>query len=352
MFIKRVIGVPGDELMISGGMVYVNGTGLNEPYIAEPSTREYGPALVPTKRVFVLGDNRNNSQDSTDDSVGMVPFGSIQGKAFVVYWPVDRIRTLKNPTCLEAIGTPKSGMAAAPGMLDGNAHRRDGCSPGPALFYFGGIAMGFSWYPGHMAKAVSQIKQSMKLIDVVIEILDARAPRSTENREFAEAVGNKPRIVVLNKADLADPVATRAWVDCYTEAGICAVPTNCRTGEGVAEVIAAASAAAKAGAGPDVQRGPSRVRFRTAVLGIPNVGGKSSFINRAAKRARVKTGDRPGGVTRAKQWIVIDRNLEMLDTPGIMPPRVDDRGGVWFALAALGCLDESIYDVEALLRDL
>ena len=116
MFIKRVIGVPGDELMISGGMVYVNGTGLNEPYIAESSTREYGPALVPTKRVFVLGDNRNNSQDSTDDSVGMVPFGSIQGKAFVVYWPVDRIRTLKNPTCLEAIGTPKSGMAAAPGM--------------------------------------------------------------------------------------------------------------------------------------------------------------------------------------------------------------------------------------------
>jgi ribosome biogenesis GTPase A len=209
--------------------------------------------------------------------------------------------------------------------------------------------MGFSWYPGHMAKAVSQIKQSMKLIDVVIEILDARAPRSTENREFAEAVGNKPRIVVLNKADLADPVATRAWVDCYTEAGICAVPTNCRTGEGVAEVIAAASAAAKAGAGPDVQRGPSRVRFRTAVLGIPNVG-KSSFINRAAKRARVKTGDRPG-VTRAKQWIVIDRNLEMLDTPGIMPPRVDDRG-VWFALAALGCLDESIYDVEALATGL
>lgn len=205
--------------------------------------------------------------------------------------------------------------------------------------------MGFSWYPGHMAKAVIQLRQSMKLIDVIIEMLDARAPRSTENAELSEIIGGKPRVVVLNKADLADPAATRVWAEHYLAAGFRVVPADCKTGEGVAEAIAAAIDAARVGEGARGERRHSRTRFRTAVLGIPNVG-KSSFINRAARRGRAKVGDHPG-VTRAKQWIVIDRDLEMLDTPGIMPPRVRDRR-VWLAIAALGCLDDSTYDVEML----
>lgn len=205
--------------------------------------------------------------------------------------------------------------------------------------------MGFSWYPGHMARAVDQLKQSMKLIDVVIEILDARAPRSTRNIELSEITGGKPGVVVLNKADLADPATTRAWVERYLAEGFRAIPADCRTGEGVPEAIAAAIDAAREGEDPRGERRHSRARFRTAVLGIPNVG-KSSFINRAARRSRAKVGDHPG-VTRAKQWIVIDRDLEMLDTPGIMPPRVRDHR-VWMALAALGCLDASTYDVEPL----
>lgn len=205
--------------------------------------------------------------------------------------------------------------------------------------------MGFSWYPGHMAKAVTQLRQSMKLIDVVIEILDARAPRSTENLELSEMVGGKPRVVVLNKADLADPVATQAWTEHYLAIGFRGIPADCKTGEGVPEAVAAAIDAARTGEGACGERRRSRARFRTAVVGIPNVG-KSSFINRASKRGRAKTGDHPG-VTRAKQWIVIDRDLEMLDTPGIMPPRVGDRR-VWLAIAALGCLDDSTYDIEAL----
>jgi ribosome biogenesis GTPase A len=205
--------------------------------------------------------------------------------------------------------------------------------------------MGFSWYPGHMAKAVTQLRQSMKLIDVIIEILDARAPRATQNTRLSEIVGGKPRVVVLCKADLADPASTRVWAEHYLAAGIRAIPADCKTGEGVPEAIAAAIDAAGAGEGTRAEGRHSSARFRTAVLGIPNVG-KSSFINRAAKRSRARVGDRPG-VTRAKQWIVIDRDLEMLDTPGIMPPRVGDRR-IWMAIAALGCLDDSTYDVEML----
>lgn len=115
MFIKRVIGIPGDVVEITGGVVYINGIGLTEPYIAEPPVRAFSPTLVPTKRVFVLGDNRNSSHDSTYESVGMVSFSSIQGKAFFVYWPLNRMRTCKNPSYLEVLGVPGSQMAITPG---------------------------------------------------------------------------------------------------------------------------------------------------------------------------------------------------------------------------------------------
>jgi signal peptidase I len=117
MFIKRVIGVPGDVVEITGGVVYVSGMGLVEPYIAEPPMGEYGPALVPANRVFVLGDNRNSSHDSTHESVGMVPYSSIQGKAFLVYWPFSQLRTCKNPSYSGVPDHPGSYMAIVPGTL-------------------------------------------------------------------------------------------------------------------------------------------------------------------------------------------------------------------------------------------
>lgn len=207
--------------------------------------------------------------------------------------------------------------------------------------------MGLGWFPGHMAKAVGEIRQSMKLIDVVIEVLDARAPSATANPYLDEAVGSKPRVLVLNKADLADERATQAWLHHFADKSSLAVRANCQTGVGVKEAISLAERAARSmGPGGEKVR---RRRFRTAVVGIPNVG-KSSFINRAARRSGARTGDRPG-VTRAKQWIVVSPSLEMLDTPGIMPPRVDDPA-VWFALAALGCIDDSLLDMESLSHSL
>jgi ribosome biogenesis GTPase A len=208
--------------------------------------------------------------------------------------------------------------------------------------------MGLSWFPGHMAKAVGEIRQNMKLIDVVIEILDARAPRATANPYLDEALGSKPRVLVLNKADLADSRATQAWLDVFGEESAAVVQADCQKGVGVREAIGLAEKAAQS-TGRDGCGGRRRRRFRTVVVGIPNVG-KSSFINRAARRSGAKTGDRPG-VTRAKQWIVVSPGLEMLDTPGIMPPRVDDPA-VWFALAAVGCIDDNLLDMESLSQSL
>lgn len=204
--------------------------------------------------------------------------------------------------------------------------------------------MGQSWFPGHMAKAIAEIRQSMKLIDVVIEILDARAPRATSNSHLDEALGSKPRVLVLNKSDLADARATEAWLDALGTASAGVVQANCQRGMGVKEAISLAEKAARF-TGQEGDRERRRRRFRTVVVGIPNVG-KSSFINRAARRSGAKTGDRPG-VTRAKQWIVVSPEMEMLDTPGIMPPRVDDPA-VWFALASLGCISDDLLDMEGL----
>ena len=207
--------------------------------------------------------------------------------------------------------------------------------------------MGLSWFPGHMAKAVGEIRQNMKLIDVVIEILDARAPRATANPYLDEALGSKPRVLVLNKADLADSRATQAWLDVLERNPPLWCRPIVRKASGL-EAIGLAEKAAQS-TGRDGCGGRRRRRFRTVVVGIPNVG-KSSFINRAARRSGAKTGDRPG-VTRAKQWIVVSPGLEMLDTPGIMPPRVDDPA-VWFALAAVGCIDDNLLDMESLSQSL
>lgn len=208
--------------------------------------------------------------------------------------------------------------------------------------------MAQSWYPGHMAKATAELAASLKLIDVVIEIVDSRAPAATSNPTLAEVAGKVPRVVVLNKADLADPRATDAWKASIRQSGgTASVTANSQTGAGITAAIdAAVECARRSGRGGGVSWGARR-RFRSAVVGIPNVG-KSSFINRVSHRGGAKVGDKPG-VTRANQWIVASPELELLDTPGIMPTRVDD-AHTWTLLCALGCVDDNLFDAEEVCR--
>ena len=203
--------------------------------------------------------------------------------------------------------------------------------------------MALSWFPGHMAKAISEIKGLLKLIDVVIEITDARAPLASSNEILSEITGDRPKVVVLNKADLADDKATEEWMKYFENKGCKAVKCNCMLGNGVSDVVKAAKSMS---INAFKEKGKDRnKKIRALVVGLPNVG-KSSFINRVAKKAKTKVGDKPG-VTRSKQWIEVDSRFEILDTPGIMPPKVDDPS-VWFCLSALGMIDQDLLDLEAL----
>lgn len=213
--------------------------------------------------------------------------------------------------------------------------------------------MAQSWYPGHMAKAEAELAAMLKLIDVVIEIVDSRAPTATSNPALAVIAGRLPLVVALNKADLADEATTEAWRRHVRAAGGIAVATNSQTGAGIQAAMRAAVTAARSGSSRSGRGGGSgkggglRRRFRSAVVGMPNVG-KSSFINRVSRRAGARVGDKPG-VTRAKQWIVVGPDLELLDTPGIMPTRVDDQA-TWMKLCALGCVDDTLFDAEEVCR--
>jgi len=203
--------------------------------------------------------------------------------------------------------------------------------------------LALSWFPGHMAKAISEIKGLLKLIDVVIEITDARAPLASSNEILSEITGDRPKVVVLNKADLADDKATEEWMKYFENKGCKAVKCNCMLGNGVSDVVKAAKSMS---INAFKEKGKDRnKKIRALVVGLPNVG-KSSFINRVAKKAKTKVGDKPG-VTRSKQWIEVDSRFEILDTPGIMPPKVDDPS-VWFCLSALGMIDQDLLDLEAL----
>lgn len=198
--------------------------------------------------------------------------------------------------------------------------------------------MAYSWYPGHMAKAVRQIKPLLKLIDVVIEIVDARAPQASSNPMLAEIAGGKPSILILNKADLADPSVTDKWITTYKSSGRFPYATNAESGDGIAKAISAFRSF-------DIN---SRTKARALIVGMPNVG-KSSLINRFAKRASTKTGDKPG-ITRGRQWIDIG-SAELLDTPGIMPLRVGNPD-VWMRLCALGIISDDLFDKEKVAKEL
>ena len=202
------------------------------------------------------------------------------------------------------------------------------------------------WYPGHMRKAERLVKENLKLVDVVVELLDARIPLSSANPVLREIVGDKPRVIVLNKADLADEAATRAWVKYFAAEGIVAVPVDAVKGRGVKELVQAITKCAKPKTDKLVQHGAKARAARCMILGIPNVG-KSSLINRLSGGAKTKVENRPG-VTRAKQWIRLGVQLELLDMPGILWPKFEDQQAA-LHLAFTGAINDNVYDVASVV---
>ena len=202
------------------------------------------------------------------------------------------------------------------------------------------------WYPGHMRKAERLVKENLKLVDVVVELLDARIPLSSANPVLREIVGDKPRVIVLNKADLADETATRAWVKYFAAEGIAAVPVDAVKGRGVKELVQAITKCAKPKTDKLVQHGAKARAARCMILGIPNVG-KSSLINRLSGGTKTKVENRPG-VTRAKQWIRLGAQLELLDMPGILWPKFEDQQAA-LHLAFTGAINDNVYDVASVV---
>lgn len=200
------------------------------------------------------------------------------------------------------------------------------------------------WYPGHMTKTRRMIEDNLKLIDVVVEILDARIPYSGRNPHFDDIVRNKPRLLVMNKADLADKTRTKAWIDWYARQGLRVIPISCSTGMGINTVLSEAKAIIQDKIDREKEKGRNRT-LKLMMVGIPNVG-KSSLINRLIGKASTKTGDKPG-VTRGKQWLRIKGDAELLDTPGILSPKFENQK-IAMKLAYTGAIKDDIMNTELL----
>ncbi len=201
------------------------------------------------------------------------------------------------------------------------------------------------WFPGHMAKTRRIMQSNLKLVDVVVEITDARIPYSSRNPEMDRLVGSKPRLLLLNKADAADETVTSMWLDYYKRKGITAIATDCRSGKNVNKFQAALKELMKDKLAQWEAHGMTGRPIRLMIVGIPNVG-KSSFINRLAGAKRAKVEDRPG-VTRGKQWVTLEDNMELLDMPGVLWPKFEDKR-VGEMLAFTGAVKDTITDIEYL----
>lgn len=206
------------------------------------------------------------------------------------------------------------------------------------------------WFPGHMAKTRRLIKANLSLVDAIVEIVDARTPISSSNPEMESLTSGKPRIILLNKCDLADEKSTQIWVNHFKKKGCAAIPVDCKSGKGLKNFL------------PTVKNqvlselmekreahGMSGAALRLMVVGIPNAG-KSSFINKMAGSKRAKVEDRPG-VTRSKQWVKIDNNVELLDMPGVLWPKFEDQE-IAVRLAFTGAISDAILDIETLAMKL
>lgn len=199
--------------------------------------------------------------------------------------------------------------------------------------------MNIQWYPGHMTKAKRMMQEDIKLIDIVIELLDARIPLSSRNPDIDTLANNKFRLVLLNKSDLADASVTMQWENYFKEKGILVVTINARDGQGMKAITAKIQEACKEKIERDRKRGIINRPIRAMIVGIPNVG-KSTFINSFAKKSCTKVGNKPG-VTKGKQWIKINKNVELLDTPGILWPKFEDET-VGEHLAFIGSINDEI----------
>lgn len=202
--------------------------------------------------------------------------------------------------------------------------------------------MTIQWFPGHMTRARRQIQEKLKLIDLVIELIDARLPLSSRNPMIDEILQGKPRMIIMNKADLADTAVTQQWIAYFKEQGHTALPVDAQTGTGIKEIPVQAKVLLKEKIDRQIAKGMKPRPIRALIVGIPNVG-KSTLINRMAGRSVAATGDRPG-VTKAQQWIRIGE-IELLDTPGILWPKFEDQN-VGYRLAVTGAIKEEILNVE------
>ena len=205
--------------------------------------------------------------------------------------------------------------------------------------------MNIQWYPGHMTKARRMITENLKLIDAVCEIVDARIPDSSRNPDLDEITQGKPRLIIFNRVDQADPEQNKKWVSKLRKSNAAVMETDCKSGKGVDKLSAAARSLLSEKLDIYAAKGQTGRKIRLMIVGIPNVG-KSSFINRAAKRKAAQTSDKPG-VTRGKQWIVLSNAIELLDTPGVLWPKFEDPVTAE-NLAFTGAIRDEIMDIEEL----
>ena len=205
--------------------------------------------------------------------------------------------------------------------------------------------MNIQWFPGHMSKTRRLISDNLKLVDAVIEVIDARIPYSSKNPEIGVIIGKKPRIILLNKADVANEAVTKSWTDFYLRSNITAIATDCKSGRNCNKVLPAVRRLLMDEMVKWHQKGMVGRAIRIMVVGIPNVG-KSALINRLSGSKRAKVEDRPG-VTRSKQWIKLERDFELLDTPGVLVPKFEEEV-VGLSLAFTGAIKDDILDSETL----
>lgn len=209
--------------------------------------------------------------------------------------------------------------------------------------------MNIQWYPGHMTKTRRMIADNLKLVDLVVEIIDARIPMSSRNPDLDGLLGSKPRLILLNRADQADPVMNKQWSAWFRKGGASVLQTDCKSGAGVKQFSPVVKSILKEQIAKWTEKGQVGRPVRVMVVGVPNVG-KSTFINKVARRKSAKAQNRPG-VTRGKQWVTVDSGLELLDTPGILWPKFEDPE-VGFRLAFTGAVKDDIMDLETLASKL
>ena len=209
--------------------------------------------------------------------------------------------------------------------------------------------MNIQWYPGHMTKTRRMIEEDVKLVDAVCEILDARIPIASRNPDIDAICGNKPRMIVLNRIDMADPALTKKWAEHFRAKGYAVLQTDCKTKKGISGFVPAVRTLLSEKLARYAEKGQLGRPLKLMVVGIPNVG-KSTFINSFAGKACAKTGNKPG-VTKGNQWIRLNKTLELLDTPGILWPKFEDPN-VGLCLAFIGSINDEILDKEELAAEL